>query len=93
MATFYVLPSRLTVGQGYSEFLGKQFPGLAWPRRDWSDLAEMLAAQAHQLTDIHVLFLEDLATDASLDEVLARDFGAEPGDEIIEVRPALRLAA
>src|SRR5579872_860329 len=88
MATFYVMPSRLALGQRFGEFLSALFPGLYWQRTCWSDLAENVAAAAAVRPGVFIVFREDLADEDNPDHSLARDFGAEPGDEIIEVRAA-----
>jgi len=88
MATFYLLPSRLALGQRYGDFLSAVFPGLGWKRVAWSDLAEGLATAAAGHPGVYVVFREDLADEHDPEESLARDFGAEPGDDIIEVHIA-----
>ena len=91
MSTFYVLPSRSLLGQRFAEFLATIFPGLDWQRAQWRDLAEVLGADVPQQSDIYVVYREDL-TEGVLDEALVRDYGAEPGDEVVEVALGGRLA-
>src|SRR6476660_5435806 len=98
MATFYVLPSRQALGQRFGEFLGNLFPGLDLSSEYWYDLAEALGAAARSMPEVYVLFREDLPDGDDLLEGLARDFGVEPDDEVIEVpasfwRDGPRLAA
>ncbi len=88
MATFYLLPSRLALGKRFGEFLSGVFPGLSWDRNGWSDLAESLGAEAHSRPEVYVIFREDLADEDDPEEALERDFGAEAGDEIVEVQAA-----
>lgn len=85
MATFYLLPSRRTFGQRFGEFLGTAFPGLHWQHHTWPDLAEAVAAFASIQPGAYVVFREDLADELQPEASIVRDFGAEPGDEIIEV--------
>jgi hypothetical protein len=92
MSTFYVLPSRPLLGQRFAEFLENAFPGLAWPREQWRDLAELLGHEVLRRNDIFVVYREDVAEGAALDEALVRDFGATAGDEVVEVSPGGRLA-
>jgi hypothetical protein len=87
MATFYLLPSRHALGQRFSDFLAAVFPGLSWTRGAWSDLAETLGAAAGGHSGVYVVFREDLADEHEPEESLARDFGAEPGDDVIELHP------
>jgi hypothetical protein len=92
MSTFYVLPSRSLLGQRFAEFLETVFPGLDWQRPQWRDLAELLGANVPQHPDVYVVYREDLPDNALLDESLMRDFGAEAGDEVVEVALGGRLA-
>jgi len=85
MATFYLVPSRLALGQRFNDFLTAVFPGLSWKRGDWSDLAETLGKAASGTPGVYVVFREDVADEHDPEESLARDFGAEPGDNIIEI--------
>jgi hypothetical protein len=84
MATFYVLPSRYTLGQRYGEFLTTLFPDARFSAGDSPDLAESLAAliEGH---GGHVIFREDLDDALPVRDALLRDFGAELEDELIEV--------
>jgi hypothetical protein len=88
MATFYLLPSRLALGQRFGDFLSTVFPGLRWGRAAWPDLAELLGAEANGQPGAYVVFREDLADEHHAEETLERDFGAEAGDEIVEVHAA-----
>jgi len=92
MATFYVLPSRPQLGQRFAELLAGLFPGTAWPSEDWLDLAEALGAAAMSQPDVYVVFAEDLPADQALELALTERFGAEPGDEVNEIRPGRNLA-
>ena len=84
MSTFYVMPSRLLVGRLFGEFLTSLFPGLEWSTADWSDLVEALGAAVRFQPGVYVLFREDLTCeDTALS--LVQDFGAESGDQVIEV--------
>ncbi len=91
MSTFYVLPPRPLVGHRFAELLGALFPGTAWPRDDWSELAEALGGVALASPDIYVVYREDVAEGPDLLATLARDFGAEPGDAVVEVQIGARL--
>ena len=85
MATFYLLPSRAALGQRFGDFLAATFPGLSWKRGSWPDLAENLAAATAGESGVYVVFREDVADENDPEDSLARDFGAEPGDDIVEV--------
>ncbi len=92
MSTFYVLPARPVLGERFAALLAGLFPGTVWPREDWLDLAEALGAAAMSQADVYVVFAEDLPSELSLETGLMEHFGAEPGDEVIEVRPGQNLA-
>jgi hypothetical protein len=86
MATFYLLPPRPIVGEALSWFLHDWLPGL--PRLDeqrmaLADAVQLAASQRH---DVFLLFREDLPDGADPEQALRDGFGAEPGDEIVEVR-------
>jgi hypothetical protein len=84
MARFYVLPSRPHLGRRFGQFLRQLLPGVDCAGREWSDLAEALGAALLTEPDIFLIFREDLP-DGDLDANLRRDFGADSGDEIVEV--------
>jgi len=86
MATFFLLPSRPALGERFEAFFASLFPGLHWPKQDRSDLAEALAAAAEAVPGNYVVFREDLASETDLATCLMRDFGAEAGDAVIEMR-------
>lgn len=86
MATFYLLPPRHVVSEHLGSFLGALFPGLDWSNQVIPELAETLSEAAHTHPDIYVVYQEDVAQDADPAATLLRDFGAERGDEIVEVR-------
>jgi hypothetical protein len=88
MSTFYVLPPRPLLGQRFSEFLTSMFPGLGWDRDVWTELGEALAAAAGSHPDVYVVFREDLP-EGELESHLVEQFGAEEGDEVVEVHISL----
>lgn len=91
MATFYLLPSRPLMGQRFGQFLATLFPGAHWRPSDWPDLAEALGAAALAEPDVYVVYREDLPDQTPLPDTLTRDFGAETGDEVFEVKPGITL--
>ncbi len=92
MSTFYLLPSRPLLGQRFAEFLQTVFPGQQWPREQWCDLAEALGATVARDGNVYVVYREDIPDGVALDEAMMREFGAAPGDEVIEVALGGRLA-
>jgi hypothetical protein len=92
MSIFYLLPSRPLLGQRFAEFLGIVFPGQQWPREQWRDLAEVLSSETLRQAAAYVVYREDVPEGVALDEAMVRDFGAAPGDEVVEVALGGRLA-
>jgi hypothetical protein len=86
MATFYVLPSRHLFGQRFAELFESLFPGVRYSPWDWPDLAETLAADVAGRGDVHVVYREDLDERVSLRDALMQHFGADLGDEIVEIQ-------
>lgn len=89
MSKFYVLPPRLLLGERFAAYLGTLFPGLSWDAADRNVLAEMLSAAVGRHPDVFVVFREELA-DEDPQQALCDGFGAETGDEVIEVRVSAR---
>lgn len=87
MSTFYLLPSRPLLGQRFAGYLGQVFPGLSWAATAWPDLAEMLATFAARQPDVFVVFGEELPPGEDPARALAVGFGAEAGDEVVELLP------
>ncbi len=86
MAFFYLMPSRSTVGERFAVLLHEWFPGQAWDLQHPAELAERLAEGVQKRDDTFVVFQEDLADDLPIERVLQRDFGADVGDDVIDVR-------
>jgi hypothetical protein len=86
MATFYVLPPRPFFGRCYATYLQTLFPGLTWDDAVCPELADRLSSVAADRKDVYVVYREELPEDEDLARGLADGFGAEPGDEVIEVR-------
>ena len=93
MSTFFVLPSQALLGQRFAEFLEGVFPGVPWQRNAWRELAESLGAELRRRSDGYVVYREELTDGKSLADSLMTEFGAEPGDEVVEVALGGRLAA
>ena len=88
MSTFYLLPPRPLLGDRFADFLITVLPGLDWDDTMRANLAEAIAAAATAHDDVHVVFRDDLPAGETPAAALADGFGAEAGDEVIEVRPA-----
>jgi hypothetical protein len=88
VATFYVLPPRALVGDAVADLLHDLLPGLSWAAAARACLADLVVAAAlTQPEEAYVIFRDDLPAGEPLPRALADGFGAEPGDEVVEVRP------
>lgn len=88
MATFYLLPPRPVVSQALAQFLNDWLPGLPSLDHHADRLTEALHAIALQDPDVHLIFREDLPENEEPANALRDGFGAEPDDQIIELRLA-----
>ncbi len=82
MATFYLLPPRECLEQAAAAFVARVLPGVPAPATLWEDLLALLTAGLAETFFIH---REDLPGGDELADDLAAGFGAEPGDEVVEV--------
>ncbi len=62
-------------------------PGLDWDTTTRANLAEQVAAAATVHEDVFVVYRDDLPEGEPPARALADGFGAESGDEVVEVRP------
>jgi hypothetical protein len=85
MSTFYLLPPRPHLARRFTAFLTTWFPGLDWQGLGGMDLIETLAERASRHPDVYVVHREDLPEGEEPARALADGFGAEAGDEVIEL--------
>ena len=90
MPVFYVLPPRSLVSLRLGRFLQSLLPGTEWNRRSLDDLVESLAQSAGESAPAYVVHREDLPAGNGLVDALRDGFGAESGDEVVEVRLGAR---
>ena len=90
MATFYVLPPRECMEQAAAEFCRRVLPGVPVPETLWEDVLASVAAGPPDAFFVH---REDLAGSGDVIADLADGFGAEPGDEVVEIGLAVGTAA
>ena len=90
MSTLYLLPPRPLLGAHFTEYLQPLFPGVDWGRTDPAELAELLGDAVANLPDVFVVFREELADGEEPDRALVDGFGAEAGDEVVEVKPGAK---
>jgi hypothetical protein len=90
MAVFYLLPPRPFLGERFAGFLQTYFPGLDWDAATRSQLADVFGAAVVGRSDVYVVYREDLPHGEAPVRALMDGFGAEAGDEVVEVRPGAR---
>jgi hypothetical protein len=90
MSLFYLMPPRPFLGDRFADFLQTVFPGLDWDSSSRLSLAEMLGEAAVEHDGVYVIYRDELPGGESPTVALVNGFGAEPGDEIVEVRPGGR---
>lgn len=90
MSIFYLLPPRPYLGDRFADFLQTFFPGLDWDSISRSSLAETLRDAAGARDGVYVIYRDDLPREEAPAQALVDGFGAEPGDEVVEVRPGGR---
>jgi hypothetical protein len=83
VSTFYLLPPRRFLAEHLASYLDGVFPGLAWDNP--SELVETLSAAASAHPDVYVVHREDLSHLGDVGPALIDGFGAEDGDQVIEV--------
>ena len=85
MSIFYLMPPRPFLGDRFAAFLQTLFPGLDWDTSQRTSLAELLGDAAGR-SDVFVVYRDDLPREEAPSLALIHGFGAEPGDEVVEVR-------
>jgi hypothetical protein len=93
MSTFYVLPPRPLVADRLCELLRPMAPDHVLPAEACTELADSWAALVGRQRDVYVVFREDLPSGEEIGRALVDGFGANPGDEMIEVRVVGGLTA
>jgi hypothetical protein len=90
MSRFYLLPPRPELGARFAAFLQLFFPGLDWDSDMRVNLADGLGEAAGCHEGVIVVYRDDLPVGEPVLRALVDGFGAEPGDEVIEIRPTGR---
>lgn len=90
MSTFYLLPPRPLLGERFAAYLRNLLPGIQWDSGLWPELAELLTEAVARQPGLFLVHREDLPAGEDPARALVEGFGAEPGDEVIELRPGGR---
>jgi hypothetical protein len=90
MSTFYLLPPRAVVGDRLADLFTVLLPGMNWDVAGRSGLAEVFLEALAGRADVFLVSRDELPPSEAIEQALIDGFGAEPGDEVVEVRPAAR---
>jgi hypothetical protein len=85
MATFYLLPPRTCLDDAVGAVLSRFLPGLPIPADTWQAVIGNLAAVGNWPEDVFLIPRDDLPECEAVADALAKGFGAEPGDHVVEV--------
>ena len=85
MATFYLLPPRSILETAFGDILARLLPGLPLPLESWETITDRIGSAAGWPDDVFLVPRDDLPPGESVGESLAAAFGAEPGDNVVEV--------
>ena len=87
MSTFYLLPPRRLLMAHFAAAGRDLFPGLNIREPNWSAVVDVVQELAATQPDVYVVYREELPTDIHPLQALKDGFGAERGDEVVEVKP------
>jgi hypothetical protein len=90
VSTFYVLPPRPFLEECLAAYLRPLFPGRVWTGAVSAELVNTLSTVVRD-PGVYVIHREELPDGETVAQALADGFGAEPGDEVIEIRPGNKL--
>jgi len=86
MATFYVLPPRGVLADRWSQFWQSLLPGLPLSPELPDELIRRIESAVGDLPDVFVLYRDDLPEELAVGSALCDAYGAEAGDQVVEVR-------
>ena len=86
MATFFVLPPRPFIQTALESFLESWFPGLNHAAAAWPEVGDVFDTALAGEASTYVIYRDELAEDGGVERGLRDRFGAEAGDQVIEVR-------
>ncbi|MCX7702243.1 MAG: hypothetical protein N2039_15310 [Gemmataceae bacterium] len=85
MATFYVLPARPLFEQMMDRMLAEWLPTLPGPLIPAEELTEFVRDHAERKADTFIVYRDELPEGMGLLEGLRDAFGAESGDDVVEL--------
>lgn len=87
MATFYLLPPRALLADHLADWLNRALPGVDWDVSSRRHLVELVSVAASR-PGVFLLHRDDLPAGETAEQGLRDGYGAEGGDEVVEVRMA-----
>ena len=85
MATFYLLPPRALLADHLADWMTRALPGVDWDVASRRHLAELVAVAASR-PGVFLVYRDELPHGESPQQALQDGFGADIGDEVVEVR-------
>jgi hypothetical protein len=90
VSTFYLLPPRSLMADHLGDWLSRALPGMDWDVVCRRYLLEMVCVAATR-PGAYLVHRDELPLGECAERALRDGFGAEPGDEVVEVRMAARV--
>ena len=90
MSTFYLLPPRVVVGDRLGDALTVLLPGVSLDSEGRARVAEVVLESLQGQLDVYLVPRDELPGGEVPERALIDGYGATPGDEVVEVRPAAR---
>lgn len=91
MTTFYILPPREHIEHAVAEFLNRLLPGVPAQPKLTRRFPDLIAAAHPRPEELFFIHREDMPGLGDVTEDLTRCFGAEEGDEVVEIGPSSGL--
>ena len=91
MATFYVLPSTGFLSRAFERQLQALFPGLDWEEPALDQVVREVTKAAARHSGVFLVHQHELPESVEVLRALAENFGAEPGDTVIETHAGAKL--
>ena len=93
MSTFYLLPPRPVLGRCLADAFIELVPGLDWTARESVELADLFAEALARRPDAYAVYREELPDGEEPGQALMHGYGADVGDDVVELRAGIRPGA
>ena len=90
MSVFYVLPPRPVLGDCLARLLRLYVPGATISPDSCAEMVAALVSESPEGDELYVVHREDLPENEDVSGSLREGFGAETGDQIVEVSISLK---